>query len=125
MASQPYSIPCHRDVTPEEHALLKFLIEREEPSRIGEVDEAKVVARCGCGKCPTILLRRAGATDPLTRGAARELASYRGSNPDGIEVGVILIERNGELAELEAWAPAGGDVTSWPPLANLERFPWK
>jgi hypothetical protein len=32
-----YSIPCHRDMTLEEHALLTFLLEREDPSRIAEV----------------------------------------------------------------------------------------
>jgi hypothetical protein len=121
----PYSIPHLRDITAEERALLSFALEREDPSRLPELDDLRVVARCGCGRCPTVLFRRGRASDPLTAGPARQIASYRGVNAEGVSVGVVLTERNGELAELEAWAPEGGDIGSWPALSNLEAFPWK
>ena len=124
-AHAPYSIPECRSISCAERELLQFLLEREAPSRIREIDELQIVARCGCGECPTVLFRRGVASDPLTGIPAREIASYSGLNSDGVRVGVVLIERNGELAELEAWALEGGDVFSWPAVSDLQRFPWR
>ena len=118
-AHAPYSIPDRRKPTPEERSLLKFLLERHAPNRLVEVDTLKVVARCGCGKCPTVLFGQKLDAEPLTGSPFVQVASYRGKNKDGVTVGVVLIERQGKLAELEAWSPHGPDVKSWPPVAAL------
>jgi hypothetical protein len=120
-----YSIPHHRALSGEEAALLRFLLDHEAPSRVTELDTLKVVARCGCGMCPSILFGHGSSTEPVTSGPIAEVASYRGRNAEGLTVGVVLIDRNGKLAELEAWSPEGEDIASWPPLAALERFAWK
>jgi hypothetical protein len=116
----PYSIPDRRELTVEERSLLRFLVERQAPNRLAELESLKVVARCGCGKCPTVLFGRKLDAEPLTGSPFVEVASYRGKNKEGATVGVVLIEREGKLAELEAWSPHGPDVTSWPAVATLE-----
>ena len=116
----PYSVPDRRALTNEERSLVRFLLERRAPHRLGEVETLKVVARCGCGKCPTVLFGPTQDAEPLTGSPFTELASYRGKNKDGVTVGVVLIERDGKLAELEAWSPHGPDVKSWPAVAALE-----
>jgi len=117
----PYCIPHRRELTGEERSLLAFLLQREASSRIAELASLKVVARCGCGKCPTVLFGETLAAEPLTGSPMVEVASYRGRNAEGVAVGVVLIERNGRLAELEAWSPEGPDITAWPPISALER----
>jgi len=118
----PYSIPHRRALSAEERSLLTFLLQREAPARVAEVASLKVVARCGCGKCPTVLFGPTSDAEPLTGNPFSEVASYRGRNAQSVAVGVTLIERSGRLAELEAWSPEGPDVLSWPPLSALERF---
>jgi hypothetical protein len=119
-AHTPYSIPDRRALTGEERSLLKFLLEREAPDRLGELDTLTVVARCGCGKCPTVLFGQTPDAEPLMGSPFTELASYRGENREGVAVGVVLIAREGKLAELEAWSPHGPDIKSWPSIASLE-----
>jgi len=119
-AHASYSVPDRRALTGEERSLLQFLLERQAPHHLPELGTLKVVARCGCGKCPTVLFGAAQDAEPLTGSPFTELASYRGKNKDGVTVGVVLIEREGRLAELEAWSPHGPDITSWPAVAALE-----
>jgi hypothetical protein len=116
MNQPPYAIPHQRPLTPEEKQLIAYLLEREAPSRLGEIDALSVVARCGCGKCPTIMFIE--DTSPLFT----EMAHYLGQDGEGTPVGVVLLERHGRLAELEAWSPAGVDITALPELSTLKRF---
>lgn len=115
MADTPYSIPLQRPLSSEELQLVSFLLEREAPSRLAEVGSLGVVARCGCGKCPTVMF---GADTSLP---FSELANYVGRDSRGVLVGVALLERNGKLSELEAWSPSGVDIRAWPELSSLER----
>lgn len=115
MTNMPYSIPHERALTEEEKQLIAFLLEREAPHRVGELDTLRVVARCGCGRCPTILF------EADTTPAFIELANYIGQDGQGTPVGVALLERGGRLAELEAWSPAGVDITAWPDRLSLQR----
>jgi hypothetical protein len=100
--------------------LLSFLVERQAPNRLAELESLKVVARCGCRKCPTVLFGQQIEAEPLTGNPFVEVASYRGKSKEGATVGVVLIEREGKLAELEAWSPHGPDITSWRAVGTLE-----
>ncbi len=117
----PYCIPHQRELSGEERSLIAFLLEREAPSRASELAALKVIARCGCGKCPTVLFGESLTEEPRTGSPMVQVASYRGRNAEGVAVGIVLIERSGRLAELEAWSPEGPDITSWPSVSALER----
>ncbi len=122
----PYCVPHRRELSAEERALLNSLLTREAPDRLPELDSLKIVARCGCGASPTVLFGLSLASEPLTQSHdEQEVATYRGVNAKGVEVAISLIARNGRLAELEAWAPTGGDIGSWPPPNTLDRFNWR
>lgn len=115
MADTPYSIPHQRPLAPEELQLVSFLLEREASLRFSEIDSLRVEARCGCGKCPTVMFG-ADTSQPFS-----EIANYVGRDKGGALVGVALLERNGKLSELEAWSPSGADIRAWPVLSSLER----
>lgn len=117
----PYSVAHRRELSSEERALLRLLV----PMREAEIEALKVVARCGCGKCPTVLFGPTLEAEPLTGSPFRELATYRGLNADGVDVAVTLVERDGRLSELEAWAPVDGEIRSWPSLNALTPFNWR
>ena len=65
-ASFPYCIPDKRKLTAKELALLKHLVNQVDGIDI-DVGELKVVARCGCETCPTILFGKSLDDDPITR----------------------------------------------------------
>lgn len=115
MADTPYSIPYQRPLSSEERQLITFLLEREAPSRLSEIDSLNIVARCGCGRCPTVLF------SPDTSQPFSEVANYVGRDNLGTMVGVALLESDGKLSELEAWSPSGVDIAAWPVLSSLER----
>lgn len=120
MADTPYAITLQRDLTETEKALISFLLQQEAPGRLPQLEKIKVVGRCGCGKCPTVLLGLSQQSGPKL-GPFKELANYVGKTTTGMVVGVALLEREDELAELEAWSPRGDDVSQWPDVASLER----
>jgi hypothetical protein len=115
----PYCIPCRRELTSEERDLVRFILEREAPQRLYELETLKVVARCGCGQCPTILFGTSPDTEPNTAHPFDEVATYYGRNHDGALVVVVLIDRDGRLSELEAYSPEGVEIRSWPSIASL------
>ena len=118
----PYSLPLRRDLTDEERGLLHFILAREAPDRMQEVANLKVVARCGCGSCPTVMFGLSLEAEPRRTPAFTEMASYMGRNAEGVLVAISLLEREGHISELEAWAPEGADIAAWPPLSALERM---
>lgn len=117
----PYTVPHKRDLSSEERSLLRLLA----PDRQSEIESLKVVARCGCGQCPTVLFGPSLEAEPTTGSPFEELATYRGNNAEGVDVAITLVQRNGRLSELEAWAPAGGTVVSWPSISALKPFKWQ
>lgn len=119
MHAVPYAIEEHRSLTEEEVGLLQFLLQREAPERLSEIKSLRVIARCGCGRCPTILFGKNEKNTP-SLGKFNEMANYIGKTSNGVVVGVALLEREGELSELEAWSPVGDDIYQSPSIASLE-----
>ena len=119
--AQPYSLPLKRELSVEERTIVTHILEHEAPGRVADVAHLKVVARCGCGKCPTVIFGRSLDAEPLPPRPFVEIANYMGRNRDGVLVGVALLEREGQLSELEAWSPEGSDIGSWPSVSALER----
>src|SRR6266403_1224177 len=83
-----------------------------------QVSRVRVVASCTCG-CPTIDLA-IGERQHRTVGASLVLADFEGVTPEGIEVGVILHAREGQLSELEVYAmPEVDGPFSLPTIESL------
>jgi hypothetical protein len=96
--------------------LVRMLVSQTSPHRTAEVERLEVFARCGCGKCPTIMFQ---PISDETKGSGRVIADYQGGDQGSGLIGVMLWERNGGISELEAWSIDGKDVCDWPPLDSI------
>jgi len=112
-----YCVPHRRELTGEERDLLRFLLTGNS-TLASQIDRLKVVARCGCGKCPTILFGESLDAAPLTS-SGDIVADYYGPARNGTTVGVTVTERDGKLAELEASVVFDGEIEDWPPIDAL------
>lgn len=63
----PYCVPQRRELSAEERSLLHLLLAREAPDWLPQLESLKVVARCGCGKCPTVLFGASLDSEPTTQ----------------------------------------------------------
>ncbi len=115
----PYCIPDKRDLTSKESELLDFLLEQVEGT-IVSATELKIVARCGCGLCPTILFGKTLTDDPITSKDSERLLEWSGRAENGTLVGIVLFVSNGFPTELEAWSVEGGDIENWPPIDAIQ-----
>ncbi|RMG22221.1 MAG: hypothetical protein D6732_26040 [Methanobacteriota archaeon] len=80
----------------------------------------KIIARCGCGECPTVLFGETFDNHPITHG--QEVAHYTGNTSTGKKVGIVLMAVNNHLTELEAYDPTGEGVKGWPELDTLQKI---
>lgn len=111
-----YHIKHKRELNDEEKNILRYVLSNT--SYFDQIDSLKVVARCGCGVCPTVLFGHTFADEPVPNG--RDVAQYKGVNSDGEIVGITVMAAAGKLTELEASSFSGGDIYSWPPIQGLE-----
>jgi hypothetical protein len=113
--------PEDRPLTDAERTLLQWLMAHGGPEAqqyAPHVSRVRVVAGCTCG-CPTIDLA-IGGRQHRTVGASLVLADFEGVTPEGIEVGVILHAREGQLSELEVYAmPEVDGPFSLPTIESL------
>ena len=116
----PYCVPDKRDLTRAEFALLDFLIGQAKEISVS-VKDLKVVARCGCGKCPTVLFGRSFDDEPITAKDADDRLDWSGRAENGTLVGIGMWAKDGMPTELEAWSVDGGDIENWPPLDAIQR----
>lgn len=116
MRDFPYSIPERRALTEEERAIIRRLVSAACPERIADADALEVFARCGCGKCPTIMFH---ATPETKKEAERVLADFQGGDARSGLVGIMLWERDGQFSELEAWSIDRPEVPAWPKLETI------
>jgi hypothetical protein len=115
--------PEHRPLSKEERALLEWLIANGNPDAqqyASQIVNVRVVGRCTCG-CPSIDLAVGDHTQRKTA-PSHILADFEGKTPEGIEVGVILHGREGEISELEIYAIA--DVKNPFGLPRIESLKW-
>jgi hypothetical protein len=112
----------NRDITPEETAVIMWLLQNGEPGSDRFVPQLKtltVVSRCTCG-CPTVYFGL--ENNPTSRKGERIISDQLGT-ADGQDVGVILFELNGLLSSLEVYSQAGTDQPfGLPKVENLYTF---
>jgi len=84
---------------------------------INVIPNLKVIARCGCGNCPTVMFGESFKSKPIL--SAPDLIKYVGTAPNGTKVGISLMGTDSQLTELEAWSCCGGEFDSWPEIDTL------
>jgi len=116
--------PKRRLLTEKERKLLEWLLANGSPDAkpyLSQIANVKVVGKCTCG-CPTIDLAL-GDREQRKTGPSVLLADFVGRTPEGIEVGVIVHAREGEISELEVYAIAGSKGRfNLPSVESLKQF---
>ncbi|MCW3075012.1 MAG: hypothetical protein JWP69_2081 [Flaviaesturariibacter sp.] len=117
-----YSVLHKRELNDEEKAMLQFLFSVEKPEWLDLLTKIKVIARCGCGKCPTILLGTSFQDEPQINQTL--LIDYIGVGANGEQIGVTVFGNNEIPTELEFWSIDGqvNDVVI-PDLETLRKMP--
>ena len=113
-----------RPLTEEERILLGWLLANGSPEAkpyLSQIANVNVVGKCTCG-CPTIDLAL-GDHGQRKTAPSIILADFVGKAPEGIEVGVILHAREGEISELEVYAiPDWKGPFNLPTVESLKQF---
>ena len=117
----PYCISHKRDLTETERALLEYLLPQVDGVTVA-ARELKVVARCGCGECPTVLFGKSMDDEPITSADSHANMDWSGRAENGTLVGIGVFTKDGMPTELEAWSVDGGEVVDWPPIEEIERL---
>jgi hypothetical protein len=93
-----------RPVTPEELALLNWLLKHGLPEArtfAPQLEKIRATPWCDCG-CPSISLHvEVGA--PLGTGSSRVISDVVGKTPDGKKIGILLFQKDRKLTLLESY----------------------
>lgn len=100
-----YSIPHKRELNDEEKVLLHFLFTREKPEWLDLINKLKVIARCGCEKCPSVLFGT--SFDDEIKPNQPLLIDYVGTGINGESIGVAVFGNDILPTELEFWSIDG------------------
>ncbi|WP_423997102.1 hypothetical protein [Maribacter sp. IgM3_T14_3] len=113
-----YSIPDKRELTKPEKELLEYLFAKEKANWNNLIADLKVIARCGCGKCPTIMF---GKTLESKTEKGKLIIDYFGKGKNGDLIGVSLFGNEKMPTELEFYTVNGeSEVTELPILDSLK-----
>jgi hypothetical protein len=119
--ADPTPIPEDRPLTPQEQALVRWLLEHGNPDAAGylpQLAQARVVSRCPCG-CASIDFSIGGAV-PLAGAGMHVLSDYVWQADDGTHCGIFVFSCGGLLAGLEVWSADGMEAVS--ALPAIERL---
>ena len=117
MEDSRYCVPHQRALSQEERAILVHLLQLEAPDRLSQIEPLKVIAKCGCGGCPTVLFGDSFDAAPVTKDHYI-LADYAGTNASGGLIGVMVWANDNGITELEGYSIDGSEPVTWPvPLA--------
>ena len=98
-----------------ERSIVLRLVSEKAPDFTNQLGQLVVVGRCGCGICPTVFFQNHHAEN-----RERQLASYRGRDSSGGEVGALLFENDGRLSQLEFYSLDGHEPYEAPQPESLE-----
>ena len=116
--SFPFYAPTEqRPLAATERRVLERLLEGASEQRRSEAKHLMVVGRCGCGECPTIFFEAHEEGDRET-----DVVSYAGRDAYGGLVGVVLLQKNGRLSQLEFFSIDGHDPWGIPGADTLEPY---
>lgn len=113
-----YSILDKRELTKSEIEFLTYLFVKEKSEWTNLIGNLKVIARCGCGKCPTIMF---GKTFDSEIQKGNLIIDYAGKGKNGELVGISLFGTDQMPTELEFYSIDGeSDITELPKIDTLQ-----
>ena len=115
-----YSIPNKRELTKYEIEFLTYLFEKEKAEWTNLIGNLKVIARCGCGKCPTIIF---GKTFDSEIQNGNLLIDYAGKGKNGELIGISLFGTDKMPTELEFYSIDGkSEIIEIPKIETLKNL---
>ena len=114
-----YSIPNKRELTKPEIEFLTYLFGKEKPEWTNLIENLKIIARCGCGKCPTIIF---GKTFESKIQKGNLIIDYNGKGKNGELIGISVFGTDEMPTELEFYSIDGeSEITEMPKIITLEK----
>lgn len=114
-----YSIPYKRELSTSEIELLTYLFEKEKSEWTNLIGNLKIIARCGCGKCPTIIF---GKTFDSEIKKGNLVIDYAGKGKNGELIGISVFGTDQMPTELEFYSIDGeSDILEIPRIETLEK----
>ncbi len=113
-----YSIPHKRELTKTEIGLLTHLFEKEKPEWKNLISYLKVIAKCGCGNCPTIMFGKTFDSE-IQKGDL--IIDYTGKGKNGELIGISVFGTDQMPTELEFYSIDGeSEITEIPKNETLK-----
>ncbi|WP_031427311.1 hypothetical protein [Flavimarina sp. Hel_I_48] len=113
-----YSIPDTRELTKSEIEFLTYLFGKEKSEWTNLIGNLKVIARCGCGKCLTIIFGKAFDSE-IQNGNL--IIDYAGKGKNGELIGISVFGTDQMLTELEFYSIDGEfEITEMPKIETLK-----
>ncbi|MDO6739334.1 hypothetical protein [Wenyingzhuangia sp. 2_MG-2023] len=97
-----YNISENRNLSDVEFNLLKYLFKKEKPEWINIINNLKVIGKCGCGECPTIMFGENYDSKILKN--QKLLIDYVGKNKENNLIGIIIFGNKKTPTELEFYS---------------------
>ena len=114
-----YKIENERDLTAKERELITYILRKDNNTNyINTLLKARVGWRCGCGKCPTIILKY----DQDINENNKEIATYLGKNSTTQLIGISIMANDTHIIEVEFWSPLGENVIDLPEIQTLQKI---
>ncbi|WP_299782960.1 hypothetical protein [uncultured Formosa sp.] len=109
-----YSISDKRELTKSEIEFLTCLFGKEKSEWTNLIGNLKVIARCGCAKCPTIIF---GETFDSEIQKGRLIIDYVGKGKNGEKIGISVFGTEQMPTELEFYSIDGeSDIIDLPQI---------
>ena len=113
-----YSIPDKRELTESEIEFLNYLFGKEKSEWINLIGNLKVIARCGCENCPTIIF---GKTFDSEIQKGNLIIDYAGKGKNGELIGISVFGTDQMPTELEFYSIDGeSEITEMPKIETLK-----
>ena len=113
-----YSIQDKRELRQTEIQFLTYLFEKEKTEWTNLIGTLKVIARCGCGNCPTIIF---GKTFDSEIQKGNLIIDYAGKGKKGELIGISVFGNDQMPTELEFYSIDGeSEITEIPKIETLK-----
>ncbi len=113
-----YNIPDKRELTKSEIEFLTYLFGKAKLEWTNSIGNLKVIARCGCGKCPTIIFGKTFDSE-IQKGDL--IIDYVGKGTNGELIGISVLGTDQMPTELEFYSIDGeSEIIEIPKIDTLK-----